>query len=192
LSLFQDMLPDSTWAKREKGETASAGLTMRRARQLHAAISVRNYTIWSLILTACSLATKLNEKGDIAVSLPFSAVALFCVYLIAAHQDSQRNRDVNWWFPVSVPTPRHFLEATAIPAFFIGFFCLLILLFAVKPAYMDPASPFYEPIRWFFWTIRYTPWMGLTALIMALGAWLRWREVSLEDSSKLEPAQLRS
>jgi hypothetical protein len=176
--LFQDMLPDARWEKREKEAFGGVRLPLLRARQLHAAISIRNYGIWSLILTAYGMATKLNDKGNLKFSLGFSivTVVLFCIYLTVSFLDSTRNRDVNSWFRVSVPTLRHLLEAIAIPAFFIGFIGFAILVISLKAFEIEPSSPFYEPFVWIVWTITYTPWMAVTALVMAVGAWLRWRD----------------
>jgi hypothetical protein len=177
------MLPDTRWAKREKEGEGHAVLTLERARQLHAAIAVRNYGIWSLILTAYAAAEKVDGYRTASMTMWawWAALAvLFCVYLCCGFYDKDRNQSVEQKFTPAIPTPRHLLEAIAIPVFYLGFFCLLILLVLWKPAEMDPASLFYEPIGWFFWTIRYTPWMGLTAAVCCLGAWLRWRQASLE------------
>lgn len=174
------MRPNPNWDKHEKDAMGYVGLSLERARRLHAAISIRDYGIWSLILTAWHKAAKLDDGMDLTVSLGFSivAVALFCTYLTASFLDSQRQRDVKSCFWVGNPAPRHHMEEIAIPAFSLGFIGFAILGVFLKVLNLDPASPLGEQIGWFFLAFKSTPWMGLMAFTMAVGAWLRWREAS--------------
>jgi hypothetical protein len=129
MTLFQDMFPDPKWPKPENLHRVGATITLQRARQLHAALAVRNYGIWSLILAAFGIAGKIDHDNDplllgICLTAYFS---LFCAFLWISFSDSHRVQSVNSKFDFSVPTPRHLLEAIAIPMLVFGFVGLMVI-----------------------------------------------------------------
>ena len=180
MTLFQDMQPDRDWNKRGNLEKSGAMLTLQRAHELHASIAVRNYGIWAIILTAYGTAVGLDFKTNPLLLWTCWVVmaGLLCFYCGISFLDSDRNQSVNEIFSIDTSTRRHVLEDTAIPALCFGWIIVFVLRLLWWIWDLDPASSLYEPLKWILITLEGLPLLGLTALMMAIGAWLRWHEAS--------------
>ena len=103
---------------------------------------------------------------------------LLCFYYGISFLDSDRNQSVNEICSMDISMRRHVLEDTAISALCFGFIILFVLGVLWWIWDLDPTSSFYEPLKWILITLKGLPLLGLTALTMAVGACLRWQEVS--------------
>jgi hypothetical protein len=186
--LWQDLKTDPGYVKRGRIDRNGLPLTVERAKALHAALYIRMCLLLSLLFSLQAwerefeLESWVGEAGFLVIG--FSLLGIVVWIFLA---DFARQSDV---IALIQPTtgPRHDkLEVIAIPLLVFAMVVLLVVLIPLQSFLISTHSPLLTFTYPFFWFVDKTPWTGLTALLMAIGAYQRWKEAVGQSASPNAP-----
>jgi uncharacterized membrane protein YidH (DUF202 family) len=186
--LWQDLKIDPGYAKRGRIDRNGLPLTVERAKALHAALYIRMCLLLSLLFSLQAwerefeLETWVGEVSYLAIGLCLIGIMLW-IFLA----DFARQADV---FALIQPTPvprHHKLEVIAIPLLVFATVVLLFVLIPLQSFLISTHSPLLTFTYPFFWFVDKMPWSGLTALLIAFGAYQRWKEAVGQSASPNAP-----
>jgi hypothetical protein len=188
MSPWADMMPDRGWVKRRRVGRDGRVLSVTRAKLLHASTSLRSYLCWALVLTCYAIA---DDFESISAPIYWFLLAIAGMMLVATvwmeWSDNPRQADIQSKLTPDVAHSRHLFEVIAIPLLVFATFAALFVLSALGPL-IQSASPDLMPwVQGALWALKYLPWMGLTALLMAIGAYQRWKEAVGQSASPNAP-----
>jgi hypothetical protein len=186
MSLIQDMKPDLGWKRRGNVDRDGRTLSFSRANELDAVLSMRSALLWMVILTTYGGNRKIEPFAYPITSdiIGFAYLLAVLAWILITFFDYPRRTAINKVFSPENPKAIHGFEEWAIPLLcflFIGSIAGFVLLGTICREFAPSMLPY---LRIFKDMALSPPWMGLTALMVATGAYYRWKMAKLGNAQR--------
>jgi hypothetical protein len=185
--LWEDLKVDGRYVKRGRKDRNGQALTVERAKVLNAALNLRLF----LLLGAMFSLTQVDVDQDSGWfwGWPFLLIKLLPAgaLVLVASIDFDRQWDVTKISDGKMfARPNHFEVA----AILFAIFCFCFQSFVLGPFERQALAlnaTIVEVITPIMWFVGEAPWVGLLYLMLALGAYQRWKEAVGQSASPNAP-----